>query len=108
MKPYVITNLKGTEFWSNEFGWTDISESTKFFEEETKTLNLPMEGKWMTLWEVNSLQFARFIAECEACGIFTDEDRLLQVCDSMDLELDEVYEIVGRAQTFWDNFKDSI
>ena len=96
--PYVIQNEKGTEYWSNDDGWVDIKSATPFSEQEKLTLNLPIGGKWTTLWEVNSIQFARFIAECEACGIFNDELRLEEVADSMDLDIDEVFEIISRAQ----------
>jgi len=67
-----------------------------------------MYGRWTTLWEVNSIQFARFIAECEACGVFTDEARLEEVAESMDLDIDEVFELVSRAQESWDDYKASI
>jgi hypothetical protein len=35
------------DFWCNENGWTDQSEATRFTDEEMKTLNLPMDGKWV-------------------------------------------------------------
>lgn len=98
MKPYVIRNESGTEFWSNEDGWVDLASATKFTPDEYKSLNLPIGGTWITLWEINAVQFARFIAECEACGVFSDEVRMEEVAESMDLELDEVYEIISNAQ----------
>lgn len=107
MSPFVIINSR-QEFWSNQIGWTDITEATKFTLEETTTFNLPTGGKFISLWEVNGIQFSRFIAECEACGVFTDEDRMMQVADEMDLDLDEVFEIVSRAQEVFDNFKATI
>jgi hypothetical protein len=108
MKPFVIKNECGTEFWSNDNGWTDIGSATHFTQDETRSLNLPTGGTWVTLWEVNCLQFTRFIAECEACGVFNDEDRLAQVAESMDIEINDVYELVSRAQEFWDNYKDKL
>ena len=108
MKPYVIQNQNGTEYWSNDDGWVDITSATRFGEQEKVTVNLPMFGTWTTLWEVNSIQFARFIAECEACGVFTDEARLEEVAESMDLDIDEVFELVSRAQESWDDYKASI
>ena len=108
MNPYIIGNVnteKKTEFWSNEDGWADLASATRFTEKEKETLRLPMDGSWLTLWEVNSIQFARFIAECEAGGVFSDKDRMEQVAGEMDLSLDEVYELVSRAQTEWDDFK---
>lgn len=105
MNPYIIGNVNQTEFWSNEDGWADLASATRFTEKEKETLRLPMDGSWLTLWEVNSIQFARFIAECEAGGVFSDKDRMEQVAGEMDLSLDEVYELVSRAQTEWDDFK---
>lgn len=107
MSLFVIINSR-QEFWSNQVGWTDITEATKFTLEETQTFNLPTGGKFTPLWEVDGLQFARFIAECEACGVFADEERMMQVADEMDLELDEVFELVSRAQEVFDNFKANI
>jgi hypothetical protein len=102
---YVIANEKNTEYWSNEDGWVDISSATRFSKADTKVFHLPTDGHWVTFWEVNSLQFARFIAECEAAGVFCDSERMLLVADSMDLDTDEVFEIVSRAQKFWDDYK---
>ena len=36
-------------FWSNEMGWVDLESSDSFTEEETKTLNLPINGSWCHL-----------------------------------------------------------
>lgn len=105
---YVIANEKGTEFWSNDDGWVDIASASRFSKQDTELLNLPVGGHWVTLWEVNALQFARFIAECEACGVFNDETRLQQVAEEMDLDTDEVFELVSRAQKFWDAYKASL
>lgn len=108
MRPFVVKNKEAEEYWSNIHGWTDISEATRFTENEAKEYNLPTDGEWVSLWEVNSIQFARFIAECEACGVFSDEHKLVQVSDEMDLSLEEVYSIVSRAQESWDAYKAAI
>lgn len=35
-------------FWSNEWGWVDIEGGIDTFtKEETKELNLPIEGEWV-------------------------------------------------------------
>lgn len=93
-----------TEFWSNTDGWVDIGSAERFTKEETQNLNLPIGGSWATLWEVNIVQFARFIAECESCGVFTVAN-LQDVAESMDLCQDEVLEVIDRAQACWDGFK---
>ena len=59
--------------------------------------------KKMSKWEDNSIQFPRLIAEAEAAGLWdntSDDFRLM--CDSMDLDTEEVFEIIERAQTVWD------
>ena len=55
-------------------------------------------------WSDNTIQFPRLIAEAEAAGAFTPkvaED----MCNSMDLTMDELSEIVGRAQDEWEKIK---
>jgi hypothetical protein len=36
-----------SQFWSNEYGWTDFRSATKFTDKDTETLDLPMDGKWV-------------------------------------------------------------
>jgi len=55
-------------------------------------------------WENDSIQFARLIDELEAVGGFTNEI-VEDLCASMDLERDELFEIVERAQKVWDDIK---
>jgi hypothetical protein len=59
------------------------------------------------LWEVSSIQFPRLIAELEAAGAFTDEV-YKDLCESMDLTVDEVVELVDRAQNEWDRIKQNL
>lgn len=61
-------------------------------------------------WEDNSIQFPRFIAECEAAGFFSQSEPALEdcfgaVCASMDLVGLELAEIIERAQTAWEEAK---
>jgi hypothetical protein len=35
-------------YWSNEWGWTTKRFADKFSDKEKNTLNLPLEGKWVT------------------------------------------------------------
>jgi hypothetical protein len=53
------------------------------------------------VWKNNNIQFPRFIAEAEAAGAFTPEVAQ-SMADSMDLTVDEVYELVDRAQVEWE------
>jgi len=56
-------------------------------------------------WKNNAIQFARFIAEAEAAGAFTEE-LIKEMCLSMDLTPLEIAEIIDRAQEEWDKIKD--
>ena len=57
----------------------------------------------MSKWEDNSIQFPRLIAEAVAAGVWDDKsDAFRLMCESMDLEHEEVFEIIDRAQTIWD------
>lgn len=55
-------------------------------------------------WKNDAIQFPRLIAELEAAGAL-DTELLSQVALSMDLTLDEVTELVDRAQATWDALK---
>jgi hypothetical protein len=105
---YVIRNKdrKESDFWNNEHGWTDILEADMFAEDELD-YPLPLDGEWAMLWEVNAIQFARLIAEAEAEGVWTS-DAIDGIAEQMDLEADEVYQIVTRAQAFFDEWKAKI
>lgn len=109
MQPkYVIKAKKQHLFWSNEHGWTSIEEATIFSQAETISFNLLKGSVWLPLWEVDQIQFARFIAECETCGLFDDAEKLAAVGEEMGLELDEVCSIIDRAKTVLDKVKSNI
>jgi hypothetical protein len=61
-----------------------------------------MPAKKMSKWEDNSIQFPRLIAEAEAAGLWCDKVGVQLMCESMDLDTEEVFEIIERAQTVWD------
>lgn len=47
---YIVQNTKYKSlWWSNETGWGNKRGATRFTNEETKYLNLPIEGKWFKL-----------------------------------------------------------
>ena len=52
------------------------------------------------IWSDNSIQFPRLLAELQMAGAIRDD--LSDVCESMDLPLHRVHELLGRAQTVWD------
>jgi hypothetical protein len=49
-KNWVIRAVSGVSgeklWWSNEIGWVDKKSATRFTEDQTKKLNLPMGGAW--------------------------------------------------------------
>lgn len=109
MQPkYVIKAKKQHLFWSNEHGWTGIEEATIFSQAETISFNLLKGSVWLPLWEVDQLQFARFIAECEAYGLFDDAEKLAEVAEEMAMDLDDVCSIIDRAKTVLDQVKSKI
>lgn len=58
-------------------------------------------------WNDNSIQFPRLIAELEAVGAFTPQVTE-SLCESMDLTVDEISELVDRAQAKWDEIKGNL
>ena len=96
-----------TLYWSNETGWVDLDSADRFNDKERRSLNLPMEGYWIPLWSVDCIQFARFIAECEANGVFSGQ-AMNSVAESMDLELSQVISIIDRAQNRWDEWSNPL
>lgn len=55
-------------------------------------------------WERDAIQFPRLIAELEAVGAFTDEV-LSALAAEMDLEIEDIGELVERAQAAWEQEK---
>lgn len=105
---YVIGNTTNSDlYWCNEHGWSCLDEADIFTRDEQAELRLPLDGYWCTLWAVDGLQFARFIAECEAAGVLTG-DSLDDVGDSMDLSRAQLDQIIERAQNYWDNWVDRV
>ena len=103
---YIISNQAKTEVWSNENGWVDADSATRFSRKETQQFSLPTDGQWVALWEVDSLQFIRLIAECESYGVFSNSlPTMRKVAEEMDLDLDDLFEIISRAQERWDKYK---
>jgi len=58
----------------------------------------------MDLWERDTVQFPRLLAEIMATVDLTD-DMLRPVAESMDLELSDVLELFNRAQVAWEQSK---
>ena len=48
---YIIKHINKPLYWSNETGWGNKKGATLFTLKETKTLRLPMDGKWLEIKE---------------------------------------------------------
>ena len=57
-------------------------------------------------WNDNSIQYPRLIAELQAVGAFRPSV-MRDLCESMDLEHEDVLELVDRAVDEWDEIKQS-
>lgn len=55
-------------------------------------------------WNDDTIQFPRLIAELEMAGVFTRKTFKL-LCESMDLENENIDELLERAQKTWDKIK---
>lgn len=104
----IVHRVNQHEFWSNEFGWTDFEEADYFSHQETLDLNLPVDGRWKQLWEVNCLQFARLIAEAEAIGLWAGPKVMEVLSDDMDLDPKEIAQIISRAQRVFEISKEKL
>lgn len=105
---FIINEKNKNLFWNNENGWGSFDTSDSFSLEEKESLNLPQEGVWVSAWEVDTIQFARLIDECQAAGVFNDEELMSDVCESMDLEMDELFGIIDRAMNRFEQAKEKI
>lgn len=59
------------------------------------------------LWKDDFVQFARLIAEAEAAGAFTP-DVLEEMSESMDLNMSDIYSVIDKAQTKFDEIKSNL
>lgn len=106
---YLIQNRSDpNQFWSDTAkAWVTPDEASRISRSDQARRVLPVGSTWVYAWQVDLIQFARFIAEFEATGGF-DQDALVDVSISMDLELEYVEQIIDRAQRRWDAEKEKI
>jgi hypothetical protein len=52
---WVIWNESNGLFWSNKWGWGDLSGADQFTTEDTAELNLPIGGMWLTMTAAQKL-----------------------------------------------------
>jgi hypothetical protein len=60
----------------------------------------------MEKWKNNKIQFPRLLAEIRAIGLTVDQ--LHQLVMNMDLSVDEIYELLERAETEWQKIKEKL
>ena len=49
-KTYVVVNVDepdDRQFWTNDHGWADLEDATRFSAAEIINLNLPVHGGWI-------------------------------------------------------------
>ena len=55
-------------------------------------------------WNHNELQFCRLLSEIAAVGLTNEQMKGL--CESMDLQEQDIYELLDRAQNSFEQFKE--
>lgn len=46
----IIRNVNDDDlYWNNAIGWVDAGSADQFSDQEREELNLPLEGKWLSL-----------------------------------------------------------
>ena len=69
----------------------------------------PVESAEKPLWEIDTIQFPRLIAEAECVGLFdTSDERYLALLDEMGLTAEECAELIDRAVATWDAHKERL
>jgi len=58
------------------------------------------------LWSDDSVQFPRLLAEINACGL--SEDQYAAIAESMALTIEQVDELLDRAEAAWDKHLRSV
>lgn len=121
MKIYHIETMETPNTWGDvKFEWTDTDEkSTKvciqhvgqpavFFEELLRDNGYrKAEEKQVSPWDDNSIQFPRLICEINACVDIRGKD-WQTLCESMDLQEEDVEELFDRANDEWEKIKQNI
>lgn len=58
-----------------------------------------MDMKTKTRWDIDSIQFPRLLAEIRAIGLTREQYHLLS--EAMDLAVDDIDDVLERAETTW-------
>ena len=59
-------------------------------------------------WKNDSIQFARLLGEMCACDCIPTGKQMEDLCESMDLRTEDIYELFNRAQDAWDKIKEAL
>lgn len=65
-------------------------------------------GPQVNTWDRDDIQFARLLAELETVGAFATpegEQALVDVSYEMDVDIEDVWSLLERAQAKWDKIK---
>lgn len=62
--------------------------------------------KKASLWARDSIQFPRLLAEIYAAGLTAKQER--DICASMDITKEELYDLLERADRAWEKQKDAV
>lgn len=97
---YVIRKA-GTDhlYWREDGCWVPLLSATLYTVVQRESAMLPARGAWTSYWEIDEVQFPRLLAEAEAVGLFAQTELLQQLAESMDLTIEQIGEIVDRAQS---------
>lgn len=57
-------------------------------------------------WENDSVQFPRLIAEIKGVGLSSEQ--VQELCTSMDLKKEDIYDLLERAEATWEDIKSRV
>jgi hypothetical protein len=107
---FVIINLENNGYWNNQHGWTELDEATQFTEDETKIFSAPADSYWVAISEIEKLNMARLIVAANTIGLFSLEDRRLDLFLQLLAEMggcygSDIQGIIDNAKHYVENFK---
>lgn len=105
---FIIANkFNDNLFWNSESGWSSIEEADFFTQEDMQSLEVVKNGYWCPLWSVDFIQFARTLSEVLEINLLSDS-QIMRIAESMNLDVDNIYSLLSRAQCRWEEFKEKV
>ena len=100
-----VSHRVGGETVVSGYHLTLLIEAVKLLDEG----GCPAKPAEKPLWEIDTIQFPRLIAEAECVGLFdTSDERYLALLDEMGLTAEECAELIDRAVATWDAHKERL